>query len=238
MAQTHDCLLPKLAPACIDMYMPYDDFSHVNDWVFDLDHTLYPASNNLFLQLEKRMETFLMRELSLDLATAKKLRATYWKEHGTTLAGMMHHHGTEPVAYLNEVQDIDFSVLAPNPALAISIAALPGRKIVYTNGSSDYAAKATKALGLFQSFDALYGIDHAGYISKPNKVAFERVFDTVDLTHNSAAMFEDDQRNLVVPHQMGLKTVLVGSTNDAPHIHHNTNNLTAFLKKLTSSNSH
>ena len=213
--------------------MPYDDFSDLTDWVFDLDHTLYPASNNLFLQLEAKMEAYLMRELTINLGEAKNLRATYWRDHGTTLAGMMLHHGTAPEPYLREVQDIDFSCLVPNPALAAEIANLPGRKIVYTNGSSDYAAKAVAALGLAKSFDALYGIDHAGYISKPNKIAFERVFGAVNLDTKKAAMFEDDPRNLFVPYGMGLRTVLVGGESEAEHVLHKTNDLTAFLKSLS-----
>ncbi|MCF6305464.1 MAG: pyrimidine 5'-nucleotidase, partial [Rhodobacteraceae bacterium] len=187
--------------------MAYTEFSHITDWVFDLDHTLYPASSTLFLQLEAKMEAFLIRELAVDLPQAKKLRAEYWREHGTTLAGMMHHHGTDPVTYLDEVQDIDFSCLLPDPALATAIQNLPGRKIIYTNGSSGYAKNAVDALGLTGVFDGLYGIDHAGYISKPHKIAFERVFGSVNLDHKNAVMFEDDPRNLAVPHNMGLKTV-------------------------------
>lgn len=170
-----------------------------------------------------------MRELSLDAAQAKSLRHDYWHEHGTTLAGMMHHHGTDPVAFLDEVQDIDFSCLTPNPLLGEAIKKLPGRKIVYTNGSSEYALKATTALGINTAFDALYGIDHANYVSKPHKIAFDRVFGDINLKTNNAAMFEDDPRNLAVPHDMGLKTVLVGVNHDAEHIHHKTNDLTAFL---------
>ena len=212
--------------------MQNDDFSHLTDWVFDLDHTLYPATSKLFSQLDVKMEAFLMRELRVDKTKAKDLRFRYWRDHGTTLAGLMHFHSTVPETFLDEVEDIDFSVLAPNPDLAAEIANLPGRKIVYTNGSSDYAAKAVEALGLTASFDALYGLDNAGYICKPNKTAFDRVFGSVDLNHHQAIMFEDDPRNLAVPHDMGLKTVLVGEESDEKHVHHTTNDLTGFLKSL------
>jgi len=168
----------------------------------------------------------------MDLPAAKKLRGRYWKEHGTTLAGMILHHDTDPVDYLNDVQDIDFTCLIPNPALCAAITDLPGRKIVYTNGSSDYAAKAVQALGLESAFDALYGIDHAGYVSKPHRRAFEMVFNKISLSFNSAAMFEDDPRNLMIPHEMGLKTILVGSEKNAAHIHYSTNDLTSFLTKI------
>ena len=213
--------------------MPFKDFSHVRDWVFDLDHTLYPASSQLFSQLDVKMEAYLMRELRLSQPEAAKLRHSYWQNHGTTLAGLMHHHGTDPHAYLDEVQQIDFSVLTPNFALRDAINALPGRKIVFTNGSQSYAKKATKALGIHDVFSAHFGIDDADFICKPAPQAFETIFDKAKLNHAKAAMFEDDPRNLAIPHALGLKTVLVGTNKPAPHIHHHTADLTAFLQRLT-----
>ncbi len=215
--------------------MPAKDFSHVRDWVFDLDHTLYPATSPLFSQLDVRMEAFLMRELGLPQPEAARLRHNYWQNHGTTLAGLMHHHGTDPHAYLADVQQIDFSVLTPNPALGEAIKALPGRKIVFTNGSRDYAKNATQALGIHDVFESHFGIDDADFICKPTAAAFKTVFTKAALTPKKAAMFEDDPRNLAIPHALGLKTVLVGPKKTAPHIHHHTENLTAFLRQLTES---
>ncbi|MCF6271798.1 MAG: pyrimidine 5'-nucleotidase [Rhodobacteraceae bacterium] len=212
--------------------MPAKDFTHIQDWVFDLDHTLYPATSQLFSQLEVNMERYLMRELDLDQKAAATRRATYWRNHGTTLAGLMLHHNTDPVAYLDEVQQIDFSVLAPDPALRAAISALPGRKIIFTNGSRTYAENVTAALGLDNVFDTIYGVDDAGFVSKPAAEAFHTVFTKADLAPTRAAMFEDDPRNLKTPHALGLKTVLVGPTAPAPHIHHHTADLPAFLRKL------
>ncbi|HIP22868.1 MAG TPA: pyrimidine 5'-nucleotidase [Rhodobacteraceae bacterium] len=212
--------------------MPFKDFSHVRDWVFDLDHTLYPASSQLFSQLGVKMEAFLMRKLRLNQPEAAKLRYSYWQNHGTTLAGLMHHHGTDPLEYLDEVQQIDFSVLTPNPALRDAISALPGRKIVFTNGSQSYAKKATEALGLLDVFESHYGIDDANFICKPAPQAFETIFGKAQLNHAKAAMFEDDPRSLAIPYALGLKTVLVGCKKPAPHIHYHTENLTAFLQQL------
>ena len=212
--------------------MPAKDFSHVRDWVFDLDHTLYPASSQLFSQLDVKMEAFLMRELNIGQPQAARLRHEYWQNHGTTLAGLMHHHGTDPHAYLEEVQQIDFSVLTPNPALRRAVAALPGRKIVFTNGSRAYAQKATAALGLTGVFESHFGIDDALFVCKPAPQAFDTVFAKAGLALKQAAMFEDDPRNLATPHALGLKTVLVGPPKTAPHIDYHTENLTLFLQHL------
>ena len=46
-------------------------------------------------------------------------------------------------------------------------------------------------------------------------------------------MFEDDTRNLVVPHDLGMRTVHVAPEPlPAPHIHHHTDDLADFLQRL------
>ena len=213
--------------------MVKDVFSHVDTWVFDLDHTLYPPRMRLFDQIEVRMTSYVMRELNVSRDEADDLRARYWQEHGTTLAGLMRNHDIDPDPYLVEVHDIDFSVLDPEPALAEVIRQLPGRKIIYTNGSAPYAEQVLAARGLDGLFAEIYGIEHAGYRPKPEAEAFEQVFARDGLNPKSAAMFEDDPRNLRVPHDMGLNTVLVTPEPDPhPHIHHHTDDLTGFLTQL------
>lgn len=208
-------------------------FAHVTAWVFDLDNTLYPPQARLFDQIEARMTAYVMRALGLTRAEADRLRARYWRAHGTTLAGLMREHGLDPDPYLAEVHDIDLSALAPDPALAEAVAALPGRRIVYTNGSADYAHRVIGARGLARLFDAVYGIEHAGYRPKPERGAFEAVFAADGLDPARAAMFEDDARNLAAPHAMGMRTVLVAEAADAaPHIHHHTDDLAAFLARI------
>ena len=174
-----------------------------------------------------------MREIGLDATAANDLRRTYWATYGTTLAGLMRVHGIAPEPFLEEVHDIDFGVLAPDPKLAAAIAALPGRRIIYTNGCAPYAQQVIAARGLSGLFDAIYGIEHADYHPKPEAEAFEKVFALDGLPARQAAMFEDDPRNLQVPHRLGLKTVLVGDGAPADHIHHQTTDLCGFLERLT-----
>ncbi|TDS91893.1 pyrimidine 5'-nucleotidase [Pelagimonas phthalicica] len=213
--------------------MPKRHFDHVRTWVFDLDHTLYPPSQQLFPQIEEKMTDFVMRTLDVGRAQADHLRRTYWAEHGTTLAGLMANHDIDADAYLDEVHDIRFDVLEPDPYLADLLAQLPGRRIVYTNGSAPYAAQVLKARGLEAAFDAIYGVEHAGYVPKPQSAAFERVFAMDGLDPTQAAMFEDDPRNLAAPHAMGLRTVHVAPEPEAAdHIHHHTDDLNDFLGRL------
>lgn len=208
------------------------EFSHVNHWVFDLDNTLYPPEVRLFDQIEKLMAAYVMRELKVDEETAHKLRRAYWTDHGTTLAGLIHHHQIDPETYLAEVHEIDLGQLTPDLRLRRAIEALPGRKIVYTNGSRRHAQRVTRARGLEGAFDAIFGIEDAGYVPKPHRTAFDKIFGIGGVDPAQAAMFEDDPRNLEIPHAMGMKTVLVGPGKKPGHVTHQTNDLAGFLSQL------
>ncbi|PVH30649.1 pyrimidine 5'-nucleotidase [Pararhodobacter oceanensis] len=209
------------------------DFQHVDTWVFDLDNTLYPPHMRLFDQIERKMVDYVIRTTGVDHAQAHHLRRSYWAEYGTTLAGLMAHHGVDPVPYLVEVHDIDFSVLDPDPELRAAITRLQGRRIVYTNGSAPYAQRVLEARGLSGLFDAVYGVEDADYHPKPRAEAFDKVFTRDGLKTQSAAMFEDDPRNLKVPHDLGMRTVLVTPEHEAhDHVHHHTDDLTGFLTRL------
>lgn len=213
--------------------MPREYFSHVDTWVFDLDNTLYPPHMRLFDQIEVKMTDFVMQTLGVARVEADRLRSRYWAEYGTTLAGLMHHHDIDPEPYLAQVHDISFAPLAPDHDLTKRISALSGRKIVYTNGTAAYAQNVLGARGLSGLFDAVYGVEDARYQPKPHEAAFAEVFAKAGLTPQSAAMFEDDPRNLAVPHALGMRTVHVApEALAANHIHHHTDDLSDFLAKL------
>ncbi len=211
----------------------HPDFAHVDTWVFDLDRTLYPPEADLFGQMRPLMSRYLMAELGVDAAEADHLRETYSDAHGTLLEGLVRAHGVEPMRYLEEVHRLDLSVLAPDPALGRAIAALPGRRIVFTNGPRHYAAEVVAALGIGHAFDALYGVDDAGMVSKPALAAFEAIRAADGFDPARAAMFEDAPRNLAVPRMWGMRTVLVGAGarpgGDADHA---TGDLAGFLRAL------
>ncbi|WBU58985.1 pyrimidine 5'-nucleotidase [Paracoccus albus] len=217
-------------------------FSHVETWIFDLDNTLYPPEAALFAQIEKRMTAHVTRVLGVEAAEADRLRMHYWRDYGTTLAGLMAEHDIDPHAYLLDVHDIDFSVLTPDPALSAAIAALPGRKIIHTNADKAYAIRVLDQLGI-GPFEAIYGIEEVAFHPKPDARAYAAVIEAHGIDPASSAMFEDDPRNLEVPASLGMQTVLVGTGRHGPdelaadhdhgaHVHHRTADLTGFLRAL------
>jgi putative hydrolase of the HAD superfamily len=216
--------------------MVADRFSHVTAWVFDLDNTLYPPEARLFDQIELRMTDWVMQALGVTRTEADRLRAHYWRTYGTTLAGLMDEHGVDPGPYLTHVHEISLDALQHDPELAAAIADLPGRRIVYTNGCAPYAERVLAARGLSGLFDAIYGVEHAGFRPKPERAAFETVFAQDGIAPDRAAMFEDDLRNLEAPHAMGMRCVLVApeppAADTAPHVHHHTADLADFLSQI------
>ncbi|MDB6176595.1 pyrimidine 5'-nucleotidase [Paracoccus sp. Z330] len=222
------------------------DFSDVDVWIFDLDNTLYPPDMALFPQIEARMTAYVMRLLQIAPHDADRLRKEYWQQHGTTLAGLMTEHAIDPADYLAEVHDIDFSPLVPAPDLARAINNLPGRKLIHTNADSTYARKVLTARGL-DLFDEIYGVEETGFHPKPDQRAYTEVMRLSGIDPSRAAMFEDDPRNLLVPHELGMRTVLIGrgysgpevsgqgkapENRDFPHIMHRDDDLFAFLTKI------
>ena len=208
-------------------------FDHVNTWVFDLDNTLYPPTVRLFDQIEVKMTHYVMNELGVDRQKADHLRQHYWREHGTTLAGLMKEHDIDPRPYLKEVHEISFSKLEPDDELRRCVSELPGRKIVYTNGSAPYAERVLAARGLSGVMDAVYGVEDANYRPKPEPEAFAAIFAKDGVRPDTSAMFEDEPRNLAAPFEMGMRTIHVApEPHHAAHIHHHTTDLTEFLARL------
>lgn len=212
-----------------------DQFDHVRTWVFDLDNTLYPRSSRLFDQMDIRMNNWIMQAVGVSYDQAHDMRVGYLAQYGTTLTGLMQHHAIDPDAFLLDTHELDLSNLAPALHLRAEIDKLPGRRIVFTNGSRRHADRVTEALGLRGAFDAHYGIEDAKYVSKPTQQAFDLVFEAEALTPTTSAMFEDMAENLVIPHNLGMKTVLVAEDDtpeDHAHVHHVTDDLADFLSRI------
>ena len=211
----------------------HPDFRHIETWVFDLDAHLYPPSTPLFPQIERRMTDWIVARLGVTEAEADRLRRLWWHDHGTTLAGLMLHHAIDPDPFLADVHAVDLSVLAPDPDLRAALAALPGRRVIFTNGTADYARAVLDARGLGGLWDAVHGIEHAGYVPKPQRAAYEAVFARDGLDPTRGAMFEDMARNLAVPAALGLATVHVAPARDpGAHVQHHAPDLAGFLRGI------
>jgi putative hydrolase of the HAD superfamily len=191
-------------------------FAHVRDWVFDLDNTLYPHHSNLFSQIDVKMTAYVSELLQLDRVEARKLQKELYKEYGTTMTGLIERHGIDPDEFLEKVHDIDYSWLAPDPALGEAIIALPGRKFIFTNGDRRHAERAARQLGILDHFDDIFDIVAGGLVPKPAREPYDKFAALHRIDAPNAAMFEDLARNLAVPKALGMKTVLIVPNNFEP----------------------
>jgi len=185
------------------------DFGHVTDWVFDLDNTLYPRETDLFSQIDRNMTAYVAELLKLPAEEARAVQKGYYRDHGTTLQGLMLNHGIDADAFLERVHDIDYSWVLPDPALGDAIKALPGRKFIFTNGDTRHARRTAQALGILDHFDDIFDIVAADLMPKPAAATYDRFLARHGVDARRAAMFEDLPRNLAVPKKLGMKTVLI-----------------------------
>ena len=221
-------------------------FTHVDTWVFDLDNTLYPHHVNLWQQVDKRIGEFISAYLKISPEEARVIQKDYYRRYGTSMRGMMTEHGVHADDYLAYVHRIDHSPLEPNPAMGAAIATLPGRKLILTNGSTDHATAVLGRLGIGEHFDAVFDIIAAELEPKPAPQTYRKFLKDHAVDPHTSAMFEDLARNLVIPHRLGMTTVLVvpdGTKDvvredwelegrDDPHVDYVTDDLTGFLRGL------
>lgn len=221
-------------------------FKTVDTWVFDLDNTLYPRSCDLFAQMDVRMTEFIQNLLDLSFDDARSVQKTHYRDYGTTLRGLMSVHKIDPKIYLDFVHDIDYSPVKEAPMLRKALEALPGRKLIFTNGDVPHAQRTTDRLGITDLFDSVFDIVAADLLPKPHRNTYEKFVDVTGIDPARAAMFEDLPRNLTVAHEMQMRTVLIADSPegsilrqdwetevvDADHIHHHTTDLTDFLYQV------
>ena len=221
-------------------------FSHVDTWVFDLDNTLYPASCRLFDQIDVKMGNFVAKLLNVEYAEAKLRQKAMFYKYGTTLRGLMTEHGVAPDDFLDAVHDIDHSAVPPNLRLDRALHALPGRKLIFTNGTVAHAEKVLARIGITHHFGDIFDIVHSDFIPKPEMEPYTKFVQQTGIRPTTSAMFEDIARNLEAPHALGMTTVLVVSSENRDaehlnrttggtaqeHIHHITGDLAGFLEGL------
>src|SRR6195256_2868147 len=178
----------------------------IETWIFDLDNTLYPASCRLFDQVQRRMNEFICARLAVSEAQAAELRRTYFREHGTTMNGLMKVHNIDPHDFLAFVHEVDLACLPSDPALVAALGQLNGRKIVHTNGSVRHAERLLDHLGLSDAFCGIIDIVAADFDPKPALAGYQWLLRRHAVAAPTALMIEDIARNLAPAAELGMTT--------------------------------
>jgi putative hydrolase of the HAD superfamily len=213
---------------------------HVDCWIFDLDNSLYPASTDLFSLIDLKMGEYIQQLLGCDHVEARRVQKGYFRDHGTTLAGLMRTHGTDPREFLDFVHDIDLARLTADGRIVAALDRLPGRKFVFTNGDETYARRVLDRLGLANAFDGLHDIHAMDYVPKPDPRAYAALCARYAIDPQSALFVEDMARNLEPAKALGMTTVWVdngseqaGRDADSAFIDYCTSDIGQWLTDIT-----
>ena len=184
-------------------------FKKYDTWLFDLDNTLYSAETGIFDQVDQLMGQFISKHLNLEMPEAKKLQKEYFKEHGTTLRGLMDNHNIDPESFLNEVHKLDYSIIKPDILLKNALENLTGRKIIFTNANKSHVDKVLSQLNINNIFDSVYDITDADYCPKPDIETYKSLIKKYNIDAEKTIMFDDIARNLVPASKLGFTTVWI-----------------------------
>jgi putative hydrolase of the HAD superfamily len=193
---------------------------HIDCWIFDLDNTLYHPSAKLFDLIDARMGAFIMRLLGCDAVEARRVQKEYFHVHGTTMAGLMRHHGVDPETFLVDVHDIALDRIAPDARLRAGLARLPGRRLVFTNADADYAARVLDARGIADLFEGICDIRAVHYTPKPDPAAYTALLAHQKIDPAKSLFVEDMARNLTPAKALGMTTVWLDNGSESGHRDH------------------
>jgi putative hydrolase of the HAD superfamily len=193
--------------------MLFEKLQNKTTWLFDLDNTLYSPKLNIFKQIDLRMKSFISQKLKISEDEAFYIQKKFYTKYGTTLYGLTKHYQIDPEEFLGFVHDIDLCYLKKSKNLCEKIKDLPGKKIVYTNGDSDYAQKILNALGIKNLFFDIFDIRKANYLPKPMTCSLGRLLRTYHLNPFEVAYFDDLEKNLKSAYLKGITTIHISINN-------------------------
>ena len=209
------------------------------NWIFDLDNTLYDINLGLFKKISKRITDFIMSKYSLDIDHARKIQKEYYLKYGLTLRGLIVEKKLEPEEFLDYVHDVEHPELKKNDQLISKIRILEGKKIIFTNATLNHAKKILKILELEHDFDQIIDIKDLEYIPKPDKRSYKKLLECLNLNKENldkTIFFEDTVKNLIPAKELGITTVwMKNSINEKDFmkncnfIDYSFNNLNEFL---------
>ena len=207
----------------------------IQNWIFDLDNTLYSAESGIFQQVHVLMGEYVSKKLKLDINKAKEIQKKYFIKHGTTLRGLMDNHNVDPDDFLKEVHKLDYSIVRPNIKLNEGLTKLKGKKIIYTNANLEHVNNILSRIELNDMFDEIFDIKMANYIPKPEEKPYKEIIKKYNLQPSKTAMFDDIAKNLVPAKKLGFTSVWIdiGEENISDDIESSKNYLDFKTKDLT-----
>ena len=187
------------------------DLRHLSNWIFDLDDTLYPSSPEVYAEMTKRIRDYLMDLLHVSADKAWEIQKDYYVRYGATACGLMKERHMDPAPFIDYIHTLDLSPLHPDPALRAALEKIDGKRFIFTNGAHAHARRVLDRIGLSDLFSDIFSIEDAGFIPKPNPGTYRAMLERFKINAEDSVMFDDNQKNLLTAHQLGLTTVWITS---------------------------
>ena len=200
MTEISDQMLKEKDPIKLNM-------SGISAWVFDLDNTIYPASQSLFPRVANRMIDWIEQRLNLNRKLAEELKNRLFLEYGTTMNGLSVEYSVDPEDFLSYVHDIDLSDISYDEELDKGIYALPGKKFIYTNGTVMHATRILEAFGIAHHFELIFDIFASNHLPKPAMQSYQDFIVKSKINPKQAVMIEDMACNLEPAALLGMQTI-------------------------------
>ncbi|KAF0112104.1 MAG: putative hydrolase of the HAD superfamily [Chloroflexi bacterium] len=187
---------------------------------FDLDDTLYPPTTGIWQAIGTRMDQFMMNKLAIPKDSVATLREKLFKEHGTTMRGLVAEYQVDDQEFLDFVHDIPIqNYLSRDELLRKILALYPQQKVIFTNADTHHAKRVLHTLGVNEFFDQVIDIRSIRPFCKPQPEAFALALGLAGITDPSkCVMIDDSYRNLVTANETGLFTIQVGTVVRNPQV--------------------
>ncbi|MDX8412886.1 MAG: pyrimidine 5'-nucleotidase [Mariprofundales bacterium] len=178
--------------------------------IFDLDNTLYHADNGLFAQMDDNINHFICKHLETSWQEADTMRLRYWKQYGTTLTGLMKHHGITPEPFLHAAHNLEIDQsLNAAPELNALLMQLPARSVIHTNGTREHAERVLLRLGIFDRFTVIYDIRFNHYQPKPCGNTLTLILEQEQADARTTLVIDDLADNLRAAANIGCQTAWI-----------------------------
>ena len=187
----------------------------------DLDGTLYPSDNGLWEAIRDRMNLYIKQRFGMQDEEVASLRHSYYLKYGTTLKGLQIHYQVDAEEYLAFVHDLPLhEFIQPDPNIRHMLLNLPYVRWIFTNADSSHAVRVLEILGISDCFEGIIDVRAIDFACKPDEIAYHRALALAGNPVVEQSVFMDDSaENVKTAHQLGFKTILVGSDGDhLPHV--------------------
>lgn len=185
---------------------------------FDLDDTLYPASNGLWQVIKERIRQYMRERMGIPAENVNALSKKYFEQYGTALRGLQANHEIDTADFLAFVHDVPLKdYLAPNPAIRSILESLPARKFIFTNADANHAKRVLRVLELENLFDGIVDVVAIDPYCKPMPESFGIAMRLAgESDPRRCVMIDDLPRTTRAARQQGLFSLLYGVSEPHP----------------------